>query len=289
MEAAYPDASELSHSNTLKNRQAVAAFLRSKLPARADIAAHIAPVDNGEDMVEIVPHAVGKRAVLAVAQNNTSMYDVTGAKLYGRVSFVEMLENYARILGENAPLVSGRDRSRQLQVSYTYRPAQVQRESNARIRDELLAAEPALRENEEALLDRMHIRSAQVEIAGHPTGGAADVASLNWHGEHMDLGVEWENLDESASREETELLYWPFITPEQADARDELRLAADQAGLFWFDGECAHVDSPFTPEGAYRQQLRRDEVTGTVGPLVVAQYMPIDFSAPDAVTAFYRP
>jgi len=284
MEAQYPDAAELSRRDTDKNRQAVANFLRTKLPVRANIAQHIAPVDNGEPMVEVVPHLVGKRGVLAVVQHNTSMYGVTGGKLYGRAGLVDKLEQFAGVLGENAPLVSGRDRSRQLLVTYTYRPKHVQEESNARIKKEILS-DPNFHGSDEELLDRMHIRSAQVEIAGHPTGGAADVASMNWHGELMDLGVKWKNLSESASVEDTELFYWPFITKEQADARDELKGAAAAVGLFWFDGESAHVDSSLTPEGAYREQLCRDKAAGTVGPLVVAQYKPIEFNSPADVAA----
>lgn len=296
----YPEAANLPPDPLV-----IATFLREQVrPTRRQIVPHIGQRDNGEPLVALPPVTrVGRTGALLAAQNNAKIYPFTDDKLLVRESFADQLRLAAGFLQDNAP-------GMQLRITYGYRPLSVQKDSNERRKQEILAS--GFQGSEDDLLDRMHLTSAQVEVSGHPTGGAGDGTLVDWHGDQINMGtpeqlVDFEQLSEAARAEikervsevmgievpdpegvledASELFWWPFISKRQGEARDLLRGSFEAADLYFYEGETGHADSRKTPEGAWHatNERRRLSADASVGSLIIAEFVQV----PDDVARAY--
>ena len=118
-----------------------------------------------------------------------------------------------------------------LLVTYGYRAPSIQQKYFERY---LAKLRPEYA-SETELLEAVHKKVAVPEVAGHPTGGAVDVALVNRDGDFLDHGTKIYDLS-------TKEVYTfnPFLAREQKNRRVLLRKAMMSAGFAPFDGEWWH-------------------------------------------------
>ncbi len=260
MQAVFPGAADLRPERAL-----VRDFLRSQLPpllAYKDLAA---VRDNGEAMEPVVSGSTGPKGYLVATQELPEMRPFTGNEVEVREGVIPRLIAAAEYLGAEAA-------GHKLEVNYGYRPLSVQQEYFDEKIAQLVAE--GFEGTDDELLMAAHRLVAYPEVAGHPTGGAVDVRVIGKDDKLIDTGI---------TDDDSEFLYWPFITTKQWKNRQLLVGAMREAGMWVFAGESNHFDHPFTPEGTYYEQQALQELNPGAGLGRVALYRPLEYVSSRAI------
>lgn len=191
--------------------------LKSKIPGYRDLA-DIPMRDNGETMVRLVT-----RDNLYVRQIGDEMFPYTGNDIWVRENVAERLQQAADYTSQTLPNVM-------LQVHYGFRHPEIQEKRFAAFMQSIA--------NRDDITDKeqyAHIFIAEPSVAGHPTGGAVDVALVDRETKNLlDMGTGLSDF-----RDET-LTFYPFISREAWSNRNVLRNMMVRAGFAPYDGEWWH-------------------------------------------------